>query len=111
MIEILRWLAILIVAALRERGDLALENLALRQQLGVLRRNKGVPRLRRKDRVFWVVLSGIWPHWTAEPRRLEEGVAFDLSAVTAKIANQRAVQASDRSDILPLSGHGANRFG
>ena len=63
MIEILRWLGILIVAALRERGDLALENLALRQQLGVLRRKKAVPRLRRKDRVFWVVLSGIWPHW------------------------------------------------
>jgi putative transposase len=63
MIEILRWLAILVGAALRERGDLALENLALRQQLGVLRRKKGVPRLHRKDRVFWVVLSGIWPHW------------------------------------------------
>ena len=44
------------VAAFRERRDLALENLALRQQLGVLKR-KGVPRLKRKDRVFWVVLS------------------------------------------------------
>src|SRR5215472_11289085 len=63
MIETLRWLAILIVAAFKERGDLALENLALRQQLGVLRRKKGVPRLRRKDRVFWVVLSRIWPPW------------------------------------------------
>ena len=62
MIEILRWLAILIVVALRERGDLALENLALRQQLGVLRRKKAVPRLRRKDRVFWAVPSGILPH-------------------------------------------------
>src|SRR5215471_11019451 len=40
MIEILRWLAILVGAALRERGDLVLENLALRQQLGVLRRKK-----------------------------------------------------------------------
>src|SRR5215471_15849673 len=63
MIETLRWLAILICAAFRERGNLALENLALRQQLGVLRRKKGVPRLRRKDRVFWVVLSGIWSPW------------------------------------------------
>jgi hypothetical protein len=50
------------VAAFRERRDLALENLALRQQLGVLKR-KGVPRLKRNDRVFWVVLSQIWPHW------------------------------------------------
>jgi putative transposase len=42
---------------------LALENLALRQQLGVLKRRKGVPRLKRKDRVFWVVLSRIWAPW------------------------------------------------
>ncbi len=63
MIATLRWLGILIVAAFRERRDLALENLALRQQLGVLKRRRGVPRLRRKDRWFWVVLSRIWPNW------------------------------------------------
>jgi putative transposase len=63
MIETLRWLGILIRAALRERRDLALENLALRQQLGVLKRRKGVPRLKRKDRLFWVVLSRIWAPW------------------------------------------------
>src|SRR5215469_9394958 len=63
MIEILRWLGILIGAAVREHRDLALENLALRQQLGVLKRRKGVPRLRRKDRLFWVVLSRIWAPW------------------------------------------------
>jgi putative transposase len=50
------------VGAFRDRRDLALENLALRQQLGVLKR-KGVARLKREDRVFWVVLSRIWPHW------------------------------------------------
>ena len=50
------------MVAFREQRDLALENLALRQQLGVLKR-KGVPRLKRKDRVFWVVLSRVWPHW------------------------------------------------
>src|SRR5215472_13133574 len=62
MIEIWRWLGILIRAAVRERLDLALENLALRQQLGLLKR-KGVPRLKRKDRWFWVVLSRIWAPW------------------------------------------------
>jgi putative transposase len=49
-------------ATFRDRRDLALENLALRQQLGVLKR-KGVPRLQPKDRVFWVILSRIWPDW------------------------------------------------
>src|SRR5215469_10577937 len=62
MIEILRWLGILIRAAVRERRDLALENLALRQQLAVLKR-KGVPRLRRNDRWFWVVFSRLWASW------------------------------------------------
>jgi putative transposase len=62
MIETLRWLGILVLAAFRERRDLALENLALRQRLGVLKR-KGVPRLKPKDRVFWLVLSRVWPHW------------------------------------------------
>src|SRR5215469_352082 len=48
MSEILRWLGILIRAAVRERRDLALENLALRQQL---------------PGWFWVVLSRLWASW------------------------------------------------
>src|SRR5438445_3467522 len=63
MIETLRWLGILMMAAVRERRDLAFENLALRQQLRVLKRRNGVPRLKRKDRLFWVVLSRIWAPW------------------------------------------------
>lgn len=38
MITTLRWLAIFIFPTLRDRRDLALENLALRQLLGVLKR-------------------------------------------------------------------------
>jgi putative transposase len=62
MMEVLRWLGILISAAVRRRRDLALENVALRQQLAVLKR-KGVPRLRKKDRLFWVVLARHWAPW------------------------------------------------
>ena len=40
---------ILVIAAFRERRDLALENLALQQQLGVPKRKRGIPRLMRKD--------------------------------------------------------------
>jgi hypothetical protein len=43
--------------------DLAFENLALRQQLGVLKKRIGVPRLKKGDRVFWVVLPRIWAPW------------------------------------------------
>jgi hypothetical protein len=44
-------------------ADLAAENLALRQQVAVLRRTVARPRLRIRDRLFWVVLSRIWGGW------------------------------------------------
>lgn len=43
--------------------ELALENLALRQQLAVMKRQCPRPRLRTTDRWFWVSLSRIWPNW------------------------------------------------
>jgi hypothetical protein len=47
------------VAAFRSRSNLVAENLALRQQLAVLRVGRR-PLLRRIDRAFWVVLSRLW---------------------------------------------------
>ena len=35
-----------------------LENLALRQQLAVYKRNSKRPRLKRSDRVFWIAVFG-----------------------------------------------------
>ena len=43
--------------------ELALENLALRQQLTVLKRRYPRLRLRRADRLFWVWLSTVWSRW------------------------------------------------
>ena len=43
--------------------EVALENLALRQQLAVMKRQCPRPRLGRADRLFWVWLSRVWPHW------------------------------------------------
>ena len=45
------------------RAALVAENLALRQQLGVLQRNASRPRLHRRDRIFWVWLSRLWGGW------------------------------------------------
>ena len=50
-------------SALRTRADLALENLALRQQLANLRRTSGRPRVRMADRAFWLALSRLWSRW------------------------------------------------
>ena len=43
--------------------QLALENLALRQQLAVYKRTTNRPRLQRSDRLLWVWLSKVWPAW------------------------------------------------
>ena len=46
-------------SAFRSRASLVAENLALRQQLAVLRVGRR-PRLRPIDRAFWIVLSRVW---------------------------------------------------
>jgi len=47
----------------RGHQALVLENLALRQQLAVYKRHSKRPRLRRSDRMFWMVLAGLWKGW------------------------------------------------
>ena len=42
---------------------LVTENLALRQQLVVLRRSANRRRLRHRDRLFWIALSQLWQNW------------------------------------------------
>jgi putative transposase len=48
----------------RSRYSLGLEILALRQQLGVLQRKHPRPRLRVRDRMFWILLRRLWPSWS-----------------------------------------------
>jgi hypothetical protein len=45
------------------RGSLLLENLALRQQLAVLKRRRSRPRLRFADRMFWLLARRFWSGW------------------------------------------------
>ncbi len=52
-------------ALFRSRADLALENLALRQQVAVLKQQRPRPPLTRMDRAFWVALQQTWKHWAA----------------------------------------------
>ena len=41
----------------------ALENLALRQQLAVFKRTVRRPPLRHRDRLFWMLLANAWQDW------------------------------------------------
>src|SRR5439155_16953577 len=45
------------------RYNPGLEILALRQQLGVLKRKYPRARLRIQDRIFWTLLRRLWPAW------------------------------------------------
>ncbi len=52
-----------VVSALKSQRDLTLENVALRHQLMVLRRQPGRLRLKDRDRLLWVWLRRVWPGW------------------------------------------------
>src|SRR5882672_10583929 len=48
----------------KTRAALQLENLALRHQIGVLKRSAGKrPKLTAMDRILWVWLSRVWADW------------------------------------------------
>ena len=48
---------------MKDKAHLVAENLALRQQLAVAQMDMKRPRLRRRDKVFWVWLSQLWAEW------------------------------------------------
>ncbi len=60
---LLRLIWAVVRALFAKRADLVAENLALRQQLIVLHRRTKRPRLKTKDRVFWLWLARSWRRW------------------------------------------------
>ena len=63
MLKLVRSVVSVLARRLRSRSVLELENLALRHQLHVLRRQRpGRPRLIAIDRWLWVWLYQLWPH-------------------------------------------------
>jgi hypothetical protein len=63
MLTILLTLLATLSSMFRTRADLELQNVALRQQIGVLGRSRKRPKLTVADRLFWVWLSRIWGGW------------------------------------------------
>ena len=58
---VLRSLAVRAIC--RSRDDLVIENLALRQQVAVLERERPQPAFDDTDRTLWVALHAAWPRW------------------------------------------------
>jgi transposase InsO family protein len=63
MIEFLLLFFRCLFAAFQSHSGLVLENLALRHQLAVLKRQARKPKLRSADRRLWVGLRHLWPPW------------------------------------------------
>ncbi len=61
--SILKVICVLVRNLFVNRSILIAENLALRQQLAVQQRTIRQPKLRKRDRIFWVFLSRIWQDW------------------------------------------------
>jgi len=51
---VLRAIVAVFRAVFTTRAGLMVENLALRQQINVIRRRTRQPKLRRQDRIFWL---------------------------------------------------------
>ena len=51
-------------SSFRSKNDLAIENVALRQQLANFKDKRPRPALTNTDRAFWVLLRMIWSKWS-----------------------------------------------
>ena len=61
--QLMQMMLALVQALLASRMELALENLALRQQVAALKRERPRPLLTDMDRLFWVALREKWSDW------------------------------------------------
>jgi putative transposase len=63
MISVSTTFILTLISVFKRDRNLALENLALRQQLAVFKRRHPRPKLQPTDRLFWVWLSKVWTDW------------------------------------------------
>ena len=64
MFCLLSSIVVFLIHIFGSRRDLLLENLALRQQLVVLKQRYPRPQVSISGKFFWVILRQLWPEWT-----------------------------------------------
>jgi len=42
---------------------LVIQNISMHQQLAIYKRKKKKTKLKERDRLFWILLSKLWPDW------------------------------------------------
>ena len=63
MLQLMQIVLALVRSLFANKADLAMENLALRQQLAVYKRKQPRPRLSDLDRLFWTALKDQFAGW------------------------------------------------
>src|SRR4029453_13439845 len=100
-------------ALLGSSAAVSLENVALRHQLAVLQRSARRPRLRRRDRIFWLWLARLWGGWGGSARTDPPGapgfVAGTASSGSGSRGCGRAGGTASSSSGLPQSSPGTAR--
>ena len=96
-----RWLGILLRtfrSAVRTRRELALENLALRQQLAVWKARQPRPRLTEMDRIFWIVLSRLCKNWRSSLQVVRPETLRSMSRASTGCGTHQAWLMCQRTD-------------
>lgn len=53
----------IIILILKLNSRLMIRNIALRQQLAVMKQSINRRKIQKRDRLFWVILSRLWHDW------------------------------------------------
>jgi hypothetical protein len=77
--------------------QVALENIALRQQLGIFQRSVRRPKIRPLDRLFWVCLRKVWKEWKSALEFVQPETVVDWQARRFKILVQVVPTQESRS--------------
>ena len=59
----INFIKIILSVIFHNHSAIIAENLALRHQISVLKRSIIKPKIRKKDRFFWILLSKLWSNW------------------------------------------------
>lgn len=123
MFRLLRPLSTLPIRLFRSRCDLLLENLALRQQLAVLKRRRPQPRFTASDRLFWIMLRWLWGGWKqalilVQPETIVRWHKAGFKAYWTWLSQHRApagrkfisVELREPSDAVAAGSNGLHRL-
>ena len=73
----------LLQLVLKDRTQLALENIALRQQLAVYKRTVKRPKIEDRDRIFWLSVMRMLKEWKAALVSVRVVTACDVISTPA----------------------------